>query len=138
MTTASYTGKARDRYLDLVRRFPLRPLRSDEDLAAAVVVIDGLLSRASLTPEESDYLEVLSDLVEAYETEAHPTGPVSDADLLNHLIEARRVSQSEVADATGIAVSTISDVLRGKRTLNRAHIGKLARYFHVSPDVFCF
>lgn len=36
------------------------------------------------------------------------------------------VSQSEVAGATGIAVSTISEVLRGKRTLNRAQIGKMA------------
>lgn len=37
-----------------------------------------------------------------------------------------------------IAVSTISEVLRGKRTLNRAQIGKLARYFHVTPDTFVF
>jgi HTH-type transcriptional regulator / antitoxin HigA len=37
-----------------------------------------------------------------------------------------------------IAVSTISEVLCGKRTLNRDHIGRLARYFHVSPDTFAF
>ena len=138
MSAVNYTGKARDRYLELILRFPLRPLRSDEDLDAAVAMIDALVSRTSLKPEESDYLEVLGDLVEAYETEAHPFGPVSDADLLSHLIEARGVTQSDVAEATGIAVSTISEVLRGKRTLNRAHIGKLARYFHVSPDTFVF
>jgi HTH-type transcriptional regulator/antitoxin HigA len=107
-------------------------------LDAAVAVIDALLSQTSLKQEEQDYLEVLGDLVEAYETETHPLGPVSDADLLSHLIEARGASQSEVAGATGIAVSTISEVLRGKRMLNRAHIGKLARYFHVSPDTFVF
>lgn len=138
MSTLNYKGKAKDRYLELVLRFPLRPLRSDDDLDAAVAVIDGLLSRPSLKAEEQDYLEVLGDLVEAYETESHPLGPVSDADLLSHLIEARGVSQSEVAGATGIAVSTISEVLRGKRTLNRAHIGNLARYFHVTPDTFVF
>ena len=138
MSTVNYMGKAKDRYLELILRFPLRPLRCDEDLDAAVAMIDTLLSRSSLKREEQDYLEVLGDLVEAYETEAHPLGPVSDADLLSHLIEARGVSQSEVAGATGIAVSTISEVLRGKRTLNRAHIGKLARYFHVSPDTFVF
>ena len=104
----------------------------------AIAVIDVLLSQPSLKREEHDYLEVLGDLVKAYETETHPLGPVSDADLLSHLIEARGVGQSEVASATGIAVSTISEVLRGKRTLNRAHIGKLARYFHVSPDTFVF
>ena len=138
MSTVNYKGRARDRYLELILRFPLRPLRSDEELDAAVAVIDALLSRPSLKREEQDYLEVLGDLVEAYETEAHPLGPVSDADLLSHLIEARGVSQSEVAGATGIAVSTISEVLRGRRTLNRVHIGKLSRYFHVTPDTFDF
>lgn len=138
MSTVNYKGKANDRYLELILRFPLRPLRCDEDLDAAVAMIDALLSQPSLKREEHDYLEVLGDLVEAYETETHPLGPVSDADLLSHLIEARGVSQSDVAGATGIAVSTISEVLRGKRALNRAHIGKLARYFHVSPDTFVF
>ena len=44
----------------------------------------------------------------------------------------------KVSRATGIADSTISGVLSGRRGLNRAQIGKLARYFHVSPDAFAF
>ena len=67
-----------------------------------------------------------------------PLNPVSDADMLRSLIESRRESQSEVAKATRIAESTISEVLSGKRKLNRTQIGKLARYFHVSPGVFEF
>jgi HTH-type transcriptional regulator/antitoxin HigA len=136
--TVNHTGKAKDRYAELILHFPLRPLRCDEDLDAAVAMIDTLLSQPALKREEQDYLEVLGDLVEAYETETHPLVSVSDADLLSHLIEARGVSQSDVAGATGLAVSTISAVLRGKRTLSRSHIGKLARYFHVSPDTFVF
>jgi len=81
---------------------------------------------------------VLGDLIEQYESEAHPMAPVSDVEMLRHLIEAKGVSQKEVAKATGIADSTISEVLKGKRVLNRGHIGKLARYFGVSPDVFAF
>src|SRR5438034_531118 len=69
--TAVY-GKTEDRYLDLVRQFPLRPLRSDADLDAAVAAIDGLLDRPKLTAPERDYLDVLSDLVEAYEAETIP------------------------------------------------------------------
>jgi HTH-type transcriptional regulator/antitoxin HigA len=38
----------------------------------------------------------------------------------------------------GIAESTISEVLAGKRKLNRTQIGKLARYFHVAPGAFAF
>jgi len=69
---------------------------------------------------------------------AHPIAPVSDGEMLRHLIEAKGVSQTEVSRATGIANSSISEILKGKRSLNRSHIGKLARYFNVSPEVFAF
>jgi hypothetical protein len=42
-------GKTEDRYLDLIRRFPLRPLRKGAELDAAVTVIDELIDRAALT-----------------------------------------------------------------------------------------
>jgi len=122
----------------LVRAFPLRPLRSEEELDRAIAVIDSLLDREDLDPAEADYLDVLADLVERYETEHDPIGDVSDADLLAHLIDARGVTQADVARGTRIAVSTISEVLSGKRTLSRTHIGKLARYFGVDPGVFSF
>jgi HTH-type transcriptional regulator/antitoxin HigA len=37
-----------------------------------------------------------------------------------------------------MAPSTVSEVLAGKRRLNRAQIGRLALYFHVDPGVFQF
>ena len=138
MASATRPGRVKDRYLELVRRFPLRPIRSDEELAGAVRMVDSLLDRRDLAPEEKDYVEVLGDLIHQYEGDAHPMPPVSDAEMIRHLIEAKGVSQTEVSRATGIADSTISEVLRGKRSLNRKHIGTLARYFNVSPDVFAF
>jgi HTH-type transcriptional regulator / antitoxin HigA len=125
-------------YLELVLQFPLRPLRSDTDLDKAVQMVDSLLDRRDLAAEEEDYLDVLGDLIERYESEAHPMAPVSDAEMLRHLIEAKGISQTDVSGVTGIADSTISEVLKGKRSLNRGHIGKLATYFNVSPSVFAF
>lgn len=138
MATAIRKGKAKDLYFELVLQFPLRPIRSDKELNAAVKMVDSLLDRKNLASEEEDYLEVLGDLIEQYESKAHPIAPVSDVEMLRHLIEAKGVSQTEVSKATGIADSTISEVLKGKRALNRSHIGKLTRYFSVSPDVFAF
>ena len=138
MSTTNRPGDLQDRYVELIRQFPLRPIRSDDELDEAIRVVDSLVGRPALAPEEQDYLLVLSDLVERYEAEAHPIAPLSDADMLQHLIEAKGVPQTEVARATGIADSTISEVLSGKRSLNRTHIGKLARYFAVSPEVFAF
>ncbi len=140
MATSNRKGKSfkKDRYLDLVVQFPLRPIHSDEELEGAVKMVDSLLDRRDLALEEEDYLEVLGDLIERYESEAHPMAPVSDAEMLRHLIEANGVFQTEICSATGIADSTPSEILKGRRSLNRSHIGKLARYFNVSPDVFAF
>src|SRR5438105_1838015 len=138
--TKARAEQTSDAYLELVRQYPLRPIRSEEELNRAMAMIHGLLDRDRLDPAEEDDLDVLSDLVERYEDKAHPieTGDLSDAEMLKHLIEAKNVTQVEVARATGIAESTISELLAGKRKLSRAHIGKLAKYFHVSPSLFNF
>ena len=46
-STRAVYGRREDRYLELVRRFPLRPLRTDADLDAAVAVVDELSTRTS-------------------------------------------------------------------------------------------
>ena len=135
-TIRAVYGKTEDRYLELVRRFPLRPLRSGADLDSAVAVVDSLLDQATLTAAEQDFLDVLSDLVETYETETMPMRPVGDAELLRFLIEQKGVTQVGTAAGAGIAESTISEVLAGKRKLNRTQIAKLARYFHIEPGAF--
>jgi HTH-type transcriptional regulator/antitoxin HigA len=135
-TVRAVYGKTEDRYLDLIRQFPLRPLRSADDLNAAVAVIDTLVDRPKLTTPERDYLDVLSDLVEAYEAAAVPMRAVGDAELLQFLIEQKGVTQNAAANGAGIAESTISEVLAGKRKLNRSQIAKLAHYFHVEPGTF--
>ena len=132
------TDHGKDRYLALVRRFPLRPIRSEGELDSAIAAMNALIDQGSRNEAEEDYLDVLSDLVKRYECEEHPMPPVGDSDLLRHLIEAREVSQAVVAAATGIAESTISEVLASKRGLNRTHIGLLARYFNISPAAFAF
>ena len=79
---------------------------------------------------------MLSDLVERYEKERHSMPPVSDAQMLRHLIDAKNVTQVQVARASGISESTIAAVMVGNRRLKRAHIEKLARYFHVGAQAF--
>jgi HTH-type transcriptional regulator / antitoxin HigA len=127
-----------DRYLDLVREFPLRPIRTENEVDIAIKRIDSFPAKPALDAAEEDYLDVLGDLVKRFESQRHPLTPVTDAEMLKHLIEAKDVTQTEVSQATGIVVSTISDVLRGKRTLSRKHIGKPAKYLAVAPTVFAF
>jgi len=138
MSLATLYGETQETYLTLISRCPLRPLRSEADLDEAMAIMDVLVVQAALSAAEADYLAVLSDLVEQYEAESHPIPPASDAELLQHLLEAQQVIPGDVARATGIGAATLAAVLAGTHHLTREHIGTLARYFQVSPSMFAF
>ncbi len=123
-------------YLALVREFPLRPLRSERDLDLATKVIDRLSIKPRLERGERDYLDVLADLIVRYEDRHHAIEPLADDEMLRFLITQSGKSQFQIAQQTGIANSTISAVLRGKRELTRRQIAKLSSYFNVAPQVF--
>jgi HTH-type transcriptional regulator / antitoxin HigA len=129
------TGKQRDSYLDLVLRFPLTSIRSEEHLEAAQQTIDELLARGDLDEGQQLYLDGLSDLVADYEDEHHAIAPASDAEMLRHLMEARDVTQAKLHRDTGIAKSTISEILAGRKTFSPQLIRKLADYFQVDVSV---
>lgn len=136
MTTKTRKPRVGSSYFDLVRDFPLVPITGDRHLHQAQAVIDDLLKKDRLDAGEDAYLEVLSDLVMAYEDAHHPIPAASDADLLRLLMEAQGTSQAEVARRTGIARSTLSQILSGRRAISMSHVTPLARIFHVEPGVF--
>ena len=133
---ATAPGGTDPAYLALIRRFPLRPIRSDAELDAASEVVDDLTNRDDLSPAESDYLDVLGDLVEKYEDEHVEMPHVSDAAMLRSLMDEMNVKQVDVVRGTGISKTVLSLVLNGKRDLTREHIGILSKYFGVNPSSF--
>ena len=56
--------------------------------------------------------------------------------MLRHFLESRGLTSTEAAQVAGIAVSTLSSILAGKRKMNRRHIEALARFFRVAPGSF--
>ena len=148
MPTATRTRKPRQprakrqeptaSYWKLCRRFPLRPITSDAELDQATAIIDELVDRGfdDLDPGEADYLDVLSELSEAYEEKQHPLDPVSDGEMLEFLCDQHQVTRSEVSEATGIATTTLSAVIQGKREFTREQIRRVCQFFHTSPEVF--
>jgi HTH-type transcriptional regulator / antitoxin HigA len=125
-------------YLKLIRQFPLRPLRTDEELERAIAVSLSLdkRGRAGLAPEERDYHDVLVTLIAQYEEERHPIPDVSGPEMLRCLIENRGVTQATVARGSGISESALSEILAGRRPMGRKTIETLADYFKVDPGLF--
>ncbi len=120
-------GGADRAYMTLIARLPLRPIRTDSELDLAAGVIDELTDRNDLSPAESDYLDVLGDLVEKYENEHVEMPHVSDAAMLGSLMEEKGVRQADVVRRTGISKTVLSLVLHGERNLTREHIMALSK-----------
>lgn len=98
-------------------------------------MVDRVIDIRERTPDEEDYLVVLGNLIADFEDE-HEPADVSPADMLRHLLEAKGVTQTEVAKGTGLSNATISHVLVGHRQPSRRVITALAAYFKVDPAVF--
>ena len=130
------TRKTPDIYFQLVRRFPLRPVRTGAEHRDALALVEELVVRSnSLDRGESDYLETLASLVEKYEAKRYSLRGAAPHEVLAHLMEARGMRPSELGKLIG-SKGNASLILRGRRELSKAHIRKLAEHFHVSPAVF--
>ncbi|MGL4882894.1 MAG: helix-turn-helix domain-containing protein [Waterburya sp.] len=110
-------------------------MTNDQQLEATQEVIDSLLDRAELTPEESDYLNVLGILVFDYEQKNEIIADIYGVELLKVLIAERNLRQKDLIPIFKTE-SIVSDILNSKRQLTVRHIQELAQFFNLSPAVF--
>ncbi|MDJ0534166.1 MAG: transcriptional regulator [Xenococcaceae cyanobacterium MO_207.B15] len=129
------TGINLNKYIELLQKFPPRPITNDEQLEATQTQIDQLLDQGKLTPEESEYLDVLGALVYEYEQTQETIPDISGVELLKVLMEEREILQKDLVPIFKTE-SIVSDVLNGKRKLTVRHIQELAEFFNLSPAVF--
>ena len=85
------------------------------------------------TKDEEDDLDVFGTLIEPYEETHCPMGKVSGVDMLVPLMEARGVTQTLVSQGAAIPLSTVSEILAGKRKLNVRHIAALSAILQGGP-----
>ena len=127
----------RDRDFDLVRRFPLRHIRDEAEADEADEVILSLISRP-LEPDEQDYLDVLTDLVERSESIVMPRRNVPDHETIRTFIEVNGFTQGEIAAMIDASDSMVSEALNDKRRFTRKQIGIICKRFKLRPGAFTF
>lgn len=133
MTSGSRSPSA---YIELLKTFPPRPIASEEELLATQNVIDSLIDRTELTPDEQDYLNVLGTLVYEYEQLHHePIPDIHGVELIKALLAEFDLRQKDLVPIFKTE-SIVSAVLNGQRQLTVNHIRKLADFFHISPAAF--
>lgn len=111
------------------------PITSERQHEHYLAVLEQMAAKANPTPEEEKYAEVLITLIEAYEEGHHAIPDASPVEVLQALMDAHDLRQKDLVPVFG-SESIVSEVLHKKRALNKTHIERLSKRFHVSPAVF--
>ena len=120
-------------YRKLINRFPLRLIRDDEQNEQAAKICDQLLDRIdSLSPSESDYLEVLSDLVAKYESKwDSECASMTPRELIRYLMDQNALAQKDLVPEFG-SPSRVSEFLKGERDLSLEQAKRIAARFRLN------
>jgi len=110
-------------------------IHTEEENQRCTVELEKLLRKSNRSPEERRLAELLTLLIEDFESQHYSLPPATPRDMIRHLMESNGLRQADLADVFGTA-SIASEVLNGKRALAKSHIEKLSRRFNVSPELF--
>jgi HTH-type transcriptional regulator / antitoxin HigA len=103
-----------------------------ERLTNELMRLDELADRS---PEEKELAELLTVLIDEYETRRYPIPQASPQQTLRHLMEVRNLAQKDLWKVFG-SKGLASEVLHGKRAISRTQAKKLADFFHVGVELF--
>ena len=110
-------------------------IHTDDDLNQAIAYAEEL---TNIFENENTEIEPLLDFVlaviEKYEDKHYPVKRSSPVEVLKFLMDQHGHKQIDLTDVA--AKSVISEILNGKRQLNKNHIDKLSKKYHTSPAVF--
>ncbi len=123
-------------YAQLLTETLPRVIQTDEEcerLTEELLRLDELEEGA--TPEENELAELLTVLVQEYERRSYPIRKASPQQVLQFMMESNKLTQKDLWKLFGSKGIT-SEVFHGKRAISKAQAKKLAKFFHVSADVF--
>jgi HTH-type transcriptional regulator/antitoxin HigA len=111
----------------------IKPIRTEADYQSALEEIERLFDAAPGTPE-SDRLEILTTLVEAYEDE-HYSIPLPDPiEAIKYHMESRGLSRRDMEPYIGNR-ARVSEILNRKRRLSLNMIRKLEAGLDIPAEI---
>ena len=116
----------------------VRPIANDTELEAAIAEFEALAVAVERSDAEPDaYVLALRDEIDRYETAAgyDPGPPTTVAGLLEMEMFKRRLRQRGLAQLLEVPETRLSEILRGKRSMNLDFARRLHQRLGISADV---
>ncbi|WP_414752178.1 helix-turn-helix domain-containing protein [Anabaena sp. CCY 9910] len=110
-----------------------RPIRNEADYRAALDEIARLFDSELNTPE-SDKLEVLTTLVEAYEQKHYPIAAPDPIEAILYYLESRGLSVNDLEPVIG-SKTEISNILHRRQALTLEIIRRLHQQLGIPAEV---
>jgi HTH-type transcriptional regulator / antitoxin HigA len=124
-----------EEYARLTAELPPRPIRTADEAGVVEARIADLMSLKAISDAQRDYLDVLSDQLADWEDSNEEIPDVAGVELVRFLLDEQGLRQKDLVTIFGTE-SIASEVLSGRRELQRKHIEALSKFFNVSPSAF--
>ncbi len=136
----SHTMFDTNKYLELLKQYPPRPIYDKEELENTERVISSfldkiILDKIQLTIEEREYLSVLGTLIYEYEENQEPIPDIYGLELLKFILEERNLQKQDLLSIFE-SKSILDDIFDGLQELTPIYIQKLANFLNISPALF--
>ncbi|BAZ17581.1 hypothetical protein NIES4071_94610 [Calothrix sp. NIES-4071] len=118
-----------DKYKELLAKYQPRLIRNEEENEKALAIVEELMHRHDLTPEEDELFDLLITLIEKFEQEYYAPGQSSTPHyMLLFLMEQKDIKQSDLVGVIG-SLEIVSEVVNGKREISKAEAKALEYFF---------
>jgi HTH-type transcriptional regulator / antitoxin HigA len=123
-------------YTELLVKIPPKVIHTQEENESYIAALYELeQTHGVLSPEERDLADLLTLLIEDFEEKHYQLPRASPTETISFLMDQHGLKQKDLVDIFGTP-SIVSEVMNGKRDLNKDHIARLSERFHVSPELF--
>ncbi len=127
---------ARPKYAELLAKAAPAVIDTEKENERHIAMLYELSHHhRELSSDEKKLVELLTLLVEDFEEKHYPLPRASPLEAISFLMDQHGLKQKDLVDVFGTP-SIVSEVLNGKRQLNKDHITRLSERFHVSPELF--
>ena len=110
-----------------------RPIRTDEEHAAALKEIEALMDAEPETPE-GDRLDLLTALVELYEDRRWPIANPDPIEAIRFMMEQKGLDRKDLEPVIG-GRGRVTEILNRKRALTLPMIRGLAQLLELPADI---
>lgn len=133
MTPTISTEIQDDRYGTLLAQYQPRIIKTEEENERFLAIVEDLMHRSELSPEEDALLDLLVKLVEDFETKHYHLDVSTPRSRLLHLMEARDLGANELIPLLGDRMHLL---LSGDLEISLEDAIILGPFFYVKPELF--